>query len=307
MRKARLFLFYHTARLLTITSFARTPGLTVSARRPCYHGPMNVIYADVLFALSVFTDYLLCLVTARFCALRLRRGRYLLAAVFGGVYAVAVFLPGLSWLAHPLVELCAAGVMGLISFGGEERLFRCVAAFLAVSASFGGAAWAVALRQGSLPAPDLRLLAAVFVGSYLLLSLLSLTRQRRARQHRAEVTLTLGGRRAGFTALEDSGNCLRDSLTGRSVLLVSPGALRPLFPGQEAILELEDAVELVTLAAALPELRGRFRLLSCRSVGGDALLAAFRPDAAEVDGKARDDLLAAVSKEAAGDGFQGVV
>ena len=113
---------------------------------------MNIIYADSLFALSVLTDYLLCLVTARFCSLVLRRGRYL-AAVFGGVYAVAVFLPGLSWLAHPLCELSAAGVMGLIAFGGEARLFRCLAAFLAVSASFGGAAWAIALRQGSMPAP----------------------------------------------------------------------------------------------------------------------------------------------------------
>ena len=94
--------------------------MTETAGAACYHGRMNVIYADVLFGLSVFTDYLLCLVTARFCSLRLRRGRYLLAAVFGGVYAVAVFLPGLVWLAHPLCELSAAGVMGLIAFGGER-------------------------------------------------------------------------------------------------------------------------------------------------------------------------------------------
>ena len=196
---------------------------------------MNVIYADSLFALSVFTDYLLCLVTARFCALRLRRGRYLLAAVLGGVYAVAVFLPGCVWMAHPLVELCAAGLMGLVAFGGEEKLFRCLAAFLAVSASFGGAAWAVALRQGSRPAPDLRLLIGVFLGSYALLTLLSHTRHRRAREHRTAVTLTLDGRQTDFAALEDSGNCLRDPLTGRAVLLASPKALRPLFPEKEGV------------------------------------------------------------------------
>ena len=45
---------------------------------------MNIIYADTLFALSVFTDYLLLVVTARFCSLRLRRWRYLAAAVLGG-------------------------------------------------------------------------------------------------------------------------------------------------------------------------------------------------------------------------------
>lgn len=281
--------------------------MTESAIRPCYHGRMNVIYADVLFALSVFTDYLLCLVTARFCSLKLRRGRYLAAAALGGVYAVAVFLPGLAWLAHPLVELCAAGLMGLVAFGGEERLFRCLGAFLAVSASFGGAAWAVALRGGSMPAPDLRLLLAVFLGSYAVLTLLSRTRQRRAREHRVEAALTLGGREAVFTALEDSGNCLRDPVTGDAVMLVSPAALRPLFPGQEALLEASDAVELVSRAGRHPELRGRFRLLSCGSVAGPTLLAAFRPDAACIGGRTRDDLLAAVSAAASGDGFEGIV
>ena len=74
---------------------------------------MNIIYADTLFALSVFTDYLLLVVTARFCSLRLRRWRYLAAAALGGVCAVAVFLPGLGWLALPVMQLVAAGLMGL--------------------------------------------------------------------------------------------------------------------------------------------------------------------------------------------------
>lgn len=266
---------------------------------------MNVIYADSLFALSVFTDYLLCLVTARFCALSLKRGRYLAAAVFGGVYAVAVFLPGCAWMAHPLVELCAAGFMGLIAFGGEARLFRCLAAFLAVSASFGGMAWAVALRQGSLPAPDWRLLVGAFLGSYALLTLLSYTRRRRAREHRAAVTLTLAGRRTDFTALEDSGNCLTDPISGDGVMLASPAALEPLFPGRAALLSL-PAVELLERAAEDEELRGRFRLLRAGSVAGPTLLAAFRPDGATVDGKERA-LIVAVSEAAEGDGFQGIV
>ncbi|MBR6840343.1 MAG: sigma-E processing peptidase SpoIIGA, partial [Oscillospiraceae bacterium] len=166
---------------------------------------MNIIYADTLFALSVFTDYLLLVVTARFCSLRLRRWCYLAAAVLGGVYAVAVFLPGMTWLAHPLCELCAAGFMGLIAFGGEEKLFRCCAAFLAVSASFGGAAWAVCMQRPDRGAPDLRLLIGVFLCSYAVLTLLSYTRRRRAREHLAAVTLALGPRSAVFTALEDSG------------------------------------------------------------------------------------------------------
>ena len=262
---------------------------------------MNIIYADLLFALSVFTDYLLLLVTARFCSVRLKRWKYLTAAVLGGIYAVAVFLPGFAWLAHPLCELSAAGMMGLISFGGEERLFRCCAAFLAVSASFGGAAWAVCMRSGSRPAPDLRLLLGVFLGSYAVLTLLSYTRRVRARERRVSVTLTLGEHSTSFTALEDSGNCLTDPITGDRVLICSPMALRPLFPGQEPLLNL-PAVELVSCG----ELPCRFRLLECASIGGPALLAAFRPDRVTVDGEGKT-LLAAVSEQAKGDGFEGIV
>jgi len=262
---------------------------------------MNIIYADTLFALSVFTDYLLLLVTARFCSLRLRRWRYLAAALLGGVYAVAVFLPGLSWLAHPLCELCAAGFMSLLAFGGEEKLLRCCAAFLAVSASFGGAAWAVCMRSSGGSAPDIRLLAAVFFGSYAVLTLLTYTRRLRARAHRVSVSLTLGPRTAVFDALEDSGNCLTDPITGDRVLLANPAALRPLFPGQEALLEL-GAVELVQTTSA----PCRFRLLQCGSIGGPALLAAFRPDAIMVDGE-KCSLLVAVSGNVRGDGFEGIV
>ena len=58
---------------------------------------MKYIYIDSLFVLSIFTDYLLCLAAGRFCGLYLRRWRYLLAALFGAVYSVCVFLPGLSF------------------------------------------------------------------------------------------------------------------------------------------------------------------------------------------------------------------
>ena len=211
---------------MTITSFAAAlPSLpTRLAHRLCYNACMNIIYADTLFALSVFMDYLLLLVTARFCSLRLRRWRYFAAAVLGGVYAVAVFLPGLSWLAYPLCELCAAGFMGLIAFGGEEKLFRCCAAFLAVSASFGGAAWAVCMQYPGRDMPNPGLLIGVFLGSYAVLTLLSYTRRRRARQHLAAVTLALGPQSASFTALEDSGNCLGS--VPRDALPLPPAAMR---------------------------------------------------------------------------------
>ena len=84
---------------------------------------MKYIYIDSLFFLSLFTDYLLCLITARICRLCLRRWRYLAAALLGAVYSVSVFLPGLGFMASRWMELVSAALMGLIAFGGERRIF----------------------------------------------------------------------------------------------------------------------------------------------------------------------------------------
>ena len=267
---------------------------------------MKVIYADSLFALSLVTDYLLCLVTARFCRLRLRRGRYLLAALLGAVYAVAVFLPGLGWLASVPVQLAAAGLMGLAAFGGEERLGRCMAAFLALSATFGGMVWAAAMRWGSLPMPDARLLLAAFGLCYTLLTLLSRTRHRREGSRTCEAVLFLGGRRAAFRVLRDTGNCLTDPVTGAEVMIVSPRALSPLLPEQAALFSEADPVALLERADNIPALKGRLRLIACGGVGGRSLLPLLRPDRAEIGGEEKAGLLAAISANAKGDGFEGI-
>ena len=119
--------------------------MTKYAERSAYNLLMQVIYVDSLFFLNLCIDYLLCLVSARVCGLVLKRLRYLLSALIGACYSVAVFLPGLDFLASPLCKLAAALLMGLAAFGGETKMLRCCAVFLSVSAAFGGAVWAISL------------------------------------------------------------------------------------------------------------------------------------------------------------------
>ena len=278
--------------------------MTKTAAAPWYPVAMKILYADSLFALSLLTDYLLCLSAGRVCGLTLRRGRYLAAAALGAVYAVAVFLPGLGWLALPVMQLVAAGLMGLVAFGGEERLLRCLAVLLALSATFGGMVWAVFLRSPG--GPRLSLLLGVFAACYGALTLLSRTRRRRADARLTGAVLTLAGKTVSFPVLLDTGNCLTDPVTGARVLVAAPEALAPLLPERAELFALSDPVELAARLGALPETRGRARLLACATVGGPGLLAALRPDTARVDGKPRPGLLAAVSPAARGEGFEGV-
>ena len=254
---------------------------------------MEVIYIDSLFFLNLGVDYLLCLASARICGLYLRRRRYVLAALLGAAYSVAVYLPGLRFLASWPGKLAAAALMSLVAYGCEKRPMRCCAVFLAVSAAFGGALWAMSISAGaggSAPMP-----LAVFVPAFALcyagLSLIFRRRARLAEEKRVAVELRFLRREARFMALLDTGNSLFDPVSGMEVMVVSAHALSPVFADYPGL-------------AACP---GRFRLIPYSAVGGAGLLAAFRPDALTVGGETRAELLAAVSPGLQGDGFEAVI
>ena len=123
--------------------------MTISAIEAVYDLSVETIYLDSLFALNAIIDYLLLLCSARAAGAVLHRWRLALAAVLGGLWAVACVLPGLGFLSYAPMKLVPALFMVLIAFGGERRLWRCVVIFLAVSAAFGGAVWAASMLAGS--------------------------------------------------------------------------------------------------------------------------------------------------------------
>ena len=260
---------------------------------------MEVIYVDRYFLLNALIDYLLCLLSARFCGLVLRRRRYALAALLGASYAVLTLLPGFHALTGAVGKLGCAMLMALIAFGGERKPLRCGAVFLGVSAAFGGGLWAIAAAGGR-PVFDPRVLILSFALCYAGLRLLFRGSAQLPDRPRAELRLALGGRECRFMALRDTGNRLCDPATGAEVMLACPHALAPLFPGVDLA---ADPVRL----AALPALAGRFRLIPYRAVGGGGLLAVFRPEALWIDDKPRRDLLVAVSASAQGEGFEGIL
>ena len=82
---------------------------------------MTVVYLDSVSLFNALLDYLLFLSTARLAGIPLRRRRYLLCGVLGGLYAAAVFLPGAALLGHPLCRLAVGLAMALGAFRGSWR------------------------------------------------------------------------------------------------------------------------------------------------------------------------------------------
>lgn len=272
---------------------------------------MTTIYLDTLFLLNALIDYLLLLCSARLAGEPLERLRFGAGAVLGGGYAVALFLPGMGFLYHPLCRLSVAVLMVLVAFARSRRLLRQVVVFFALSCAFGGGVLAVSLLGGQglsigggviYSGLDLKMVLLSAAGCYVALSAVfrNWGRHSHVRGELRRVKITLEGREISLTALMDTGNTLCDPVSGRRVMVVEGACAAGLIPEVEREDLTDPARGLERLGGRRP---GRFRLLPYRAVGTErGLLLTLRADRVELDGARQESTLVALSPNPVSDG-----
>ena len=90
---------------------------------------VTTVYIDSVFLLNTLVDAIVLLATAHLAGIPPERRRFFLAAVFGGVYAAAVFLPGCGWLACFPVKAAVGLIMVLTAFGFHPKCLRLLLLF----------------------------------------------------------------------------------------------------------------------------------------------------------------------------------
>ena len=249
-----------------------------------------VLYVDLVVLLNFLVDLLLILGTNRLAGYPPGLKRAVPAALLGGAYAGGCLLPDFDFLGNGLwcaVMLC---LLAVIAFGFSRSGLRRVMIFLLLSFALNGAAMAVGSGGvGSL------LLAAIAVAA---LCAWGLQGKARSREY-IPVELRYGDKKWNLTALLDTGNTLRDPLTGEQVLVAGADMgqkLLGLSPQQ-----LSAPAE--TLAAGLAP---GMRLIPYRTVGQQgAMLLAMRLRDVKI-GSGRGNALVAFAPECfgKGDGYQ---
>lgn len=275
---------------------------------------MTVVYIDSVFVLNALMDAVVLLAAAQLGGIPIKRRRYFAAAVLGGCYAVCVFLPGCEVLGTVPGKLFAGILVALVAFGGERYFLRRLLLFFAVSCGLAGCVMALGMMIGGVPRErgvfytnvDAGVLLAASVAAY---GVLTLAFRASAEKHvkglLVPVTLAWGDRRVRLTALCDTGNALRDPVTGYPVLVAESLCLRDLFPTELRWITGTAALQSpVDLAGRLGVEGARFRLIPYHAVGvAGAMLLAVRTDWGEVGGKRYQRLMVALSPTGLGNGF----
>jgi len=244
------------------------------------------VYLDLVMLLNFLVDFLLLLGTNRLSGFPAQPGRCGIAALLGAVYSGACLLPGFRFLGNLLWRCVSLCLMGSLAFGWNRSAFKRSGVFLLLSMAMGG----IALSLGRGDVLSLVLCAALC----LLLSLVSFGGQVGGREY-IPLKITYEGRSASLIALKDTGNTLRDPVTGEQVLVISAevaGRLTGLTREQ-----LQHPLE--TLAfRPIPGLR----LIPYRSVGnGGAFLLGKRFEEITI-GDRKQSALVAFAAEGLGKG-----
>ena len=269
-----------------------------------------VVYLDRVFLLNLLLDYLLLLAAAQLSGRTLHRLRLLACAAGGGAYAVLTFLPGCGFLRTPLCQLAVGSIIALCAYGGRGRP---ALLFLLLSGGLAGFVLALGLWAGS-PTGLLGrvyrgevswpLLLGAALGFYVLLRLLLGQGARHGGGELLKITISVCGRKQTVTALHDTGNTLRDPVSGRPALVLERNAAEELWPPEVAAVLAsplppeEKMVRLHRQGAAVT-----FSLLPFRSVGTPAgLLLAARSDYIEINGRRYPRTPVALSEHPVSDG-----
>lgn len=218
-------------------------------------------YMDAVMVLSFLVNFLLLLGTNRLCGYPAGIGKSALAAGVGGLYSRACLLPGFYFLGNTVWRIVSLFSVCLIAFGLDISAVRRTVIFLLLSMALGG--MAIGLGSGGV-------LSVIIAAAVLLVLCVIGFRGGMCTSVYVPVELQYGDRKIHLTALRDTGNTLRDPITGRPVLVVGAEAAR-LLTG----LTKEQLLKPVESITAIPGLQ----LIPYRAVGNDSglLLAVKLP------------------------------
>ena len=235
------------------------------------------VYLDLIMGLNFVVDFLLLVATNRLSGFSAGVGRCALGALLGAAYAGACCLPGFRFLGNLLWRMVFLGLMGVVCFGMRMDALRRTVLFVLLSMALGG----LAMVLGSRGFWGIAAAAAGLFG----LCVLGF-RNGAGREQYIPVKMNYGQKSISMLALRDTGNTLRDPVSGSSVVVAGADVAWELLGLSRQ--QLENPVQTM-MSALIPGLR----LIPYRSVGKDgSMLLALKLKDTVIGGRKGDSIVA---------------
>lgn len=249
------------------------------------------MYLDLLMMLNFGVDYLLLLGTQRFYGSPPNHPRLLASAVLGAAYSGICLVPGFRFLGGLHWRLIFLGLMGAAAFGLRKSTLRRTGVFCFLSLALGGMATIAARGDAKtllLCAGLICLFCRVLVGSA-------------TGRMMVPLAITHDGQSLRLTALRDTGNVLRDPISGEKVLILGQPEAEKLTGLTRQ--ELQDPMDTLQRRPC-----GGLRLIPYHGVGKEnGLLLGMRIREVTIDGVTGPAVVAFAPNRVGNEEYQALV
>lgn len=255
------------------------------------------IYLDIVLIENLCMNYIILFATGFIMKIKLHHIRIILSALVGGIYAILSYMEIFPFYSTMVVKIILSVCMVYIAFfpKGIKSLLKHLVMFYLVSFAFGGCAFALlyfikpedifminGVYVGTYPI-KIALLGGVvgFVITYIAFKVVKSRMTKKSLIH--DVEIKIEEKTIKIKALLDTGNGLKEPITGEPVIVVERDRLYGILPGN--ILNNIDKIiggDWGNLEEDI-EYRTRFRVIPFKSIGKqNGMLLGFRVDEVNV-------------------------
>ena len=243
------------------------------------------VYIDLLFLINFSMDYLCLYICGKVLRKKLKLLRLIIAAAAGGAYSVISLFSPFSPTINLIIDAIFCLVICAIAFAENGRRLSstllCGFLFVGISMMTGGAMTAIFNFLNRLDLP-LDSIDGDGISTYLFAIIAAVAGiitlrsgeiiSKRSDIKECKLTLTISGKTATFFALSDSGNLVKDPLSGKNVVLIDRSSLSHLVDVSVFDKFLEGQQP-----PASSGLKG-LRIVPIKTAGGKSFLAAAIPE-----------------------------
>lgn len=256
------------------------------------------IYLDIILLENLLMNYIIVFATGLITKVQIKQVNLILASFIGAVYAVLSYLTAMQIYSNFILKLILSICMVYVAYRSKnvKALCKHLLIFYLTSFAFGGCAFALLYY---IRPQDILMKNGVYIGTYpLKIALLGgvvgfvvvniafkIIKNRISKNDMfCEVEINLNNKASNVKAMIDTGNLLKDPITGTDVIVVESEKLESIIP-KEVLKSMNNLItgELPNQQEEIQQYLARVRVIPFSSLGKqNGMLVGFKPDSVVV-------------------------
>ena len=192
------------------------------------------IYVDVIFLENLIINYIILYTTAIISKIKVKQLKILLGSLIGAIYSIIYYILNITIYSNFILKIILSIIIIYISFNPKDIkiLFKQLLFFYLVSFVFAGAALGIIYMVNS---QNINIQNGVLIGDYTIITILigiiiayiitvftfNLIKSKISKKDLVcDISVTLKGEKIQTKAMIDTGNLLKEPITGASVVVM---------------------------------------------------------------------------------------